>query len=44
MSAPLGQVIVPALAIEMIRVGWGQVNTLEQTLAELRRFPPAGDD
>ena len=26
-------------AIEMIRVGWGQVNTLEQTLAELRAFP-----
>lgn len=26
-------------AIEMIRVGWGQVNTLEQTLAELRSFP-----
>ena len=30
-------------AIEMIRVGWGQVNTLEQTLAELRAFPLAGD-
>ncbi len=26
-------------AIEMIRVGWGQVNTLEQTLAQLRAFP-----
>jgi ureidoacrylate peracid hydrolase len=26
-------------AIEMIGVGWGQVNTLEQTLAELRTFP-----
>jgi ureidoacrylate peracid hydrolase len=26
-------------AIEMIQVGWGQVNTLEQTLAELRAFP-----
>jgi ureidoacrylate peracid hydrolase len=26
-------------AIEMIRVGWGQVNTLEQTLAELAAFP-----
>ena len=26
-------------ALEMIRVGWGQVNTLEQTLAELRAFP-----
>jgi len=25
--------------IEMIRVGWGQVNTLEQTLAELTAFP-----
>ena len=25
-------------AIEMIQVGWGQVNTLEQTLAELRAF------
>ena len=31
-------------AIEMIRVGWGQVNTLEQTLEELRTFPLAGDD
>jgi ureidoacrylate peracid hydrolase len=30
-------------ALEMIRVGWGQVNTLEQTLAELRAFPPAGE-
>jgi ureidoacrylate peracid hydrolase len=30
-------------AIEMISVGWGQVNTLEQTLAELRAFPPAGE-
>ena len=29
-------------AIEMISVGWGQVNTLEQTLAELRAFPAAG--
>jgi ureidoacrylate peracid hydrolase len=28
-------------AIEMIRMGWGQVNTLEQTLAELRAFPAA---
>jgi ureidoacrylate peracid hydrolase len=28
-------------AIEMIRVGWGQVNTLEQTLEELRAFPAA---
>ena len=28
-------------AIEMMRVGWGQVNTLEQTLAELRAFPSA---
>jgi nicotinamidase-related amidase len=28
-------------AIEMISVGWGQVNTLEQTLAELRAFPAA---
>jgi hypothetical protein len=27
----------------MIRVGWGQVNTLEQTLAELRAFPAATD-
>ena len=26
-------------AIEMISVGWGQVNALEQTLAELRTFP-----
>ena len=26
-------------AIEMISVGWGQVNTLEETLAELRTFP-----
>lgn len=26
-------------AIEMISVGWGQVNSLEQTLAELRAFP-----
>jgi len=26
-------------AIEMIRVGWGQVNTLEQTLAELAALP-----
>jgi nicotinamidase-related amidase len=25
--------------IEMIRVGWGQVNTLERTLAELVTFP-----
>jgi ureidoacrylate peracid hydrolase len=25
-------------AIEMIRVGWGQVNTLEETLAELATF------
>lgn len=28
-----------APAIEMIGVGWGQVNTLEETLAELRTFP-----
>jgi ureidoacrylate peracid hydrolase len=28
-----------APAIEMMRVGWGQVNTLEQTLAELAAFP-----
>jgi ureidoacrylate peracid hydrolase len=28
-------------AIEMIRVGWGQVNTLEQTLRELRAFAGA---
>jgi ureidoacrylate peracid hydrolase len=26
-------------AIEMIRVGWGQVNTLERTLVELSAFP-----
>ena len=26
-------------AIEMMRVGWGQVNTLEHTLAELATFP-----
>jgi ureidoacrylate peracid hydrolase len=26
-------------AIEMMRVGWGQVNTLEQTLGELAAFP-----
>jgi nicotinamidase-related amidase len=26
-------------AIEMMRVGWGQVNTLEATLAELAGFP-----
>jgi nicotinamidase-related amidase len=26
-------------AIEMMRVGWGQVNTLERTLAELAAFP-----
>jgi len=25
----------------MIQVGWGQVNTLEQTLAELSAFPCA---
>ena len=30
-------------AIEMISVGWGQVNTLEQTLTELRAFPAAGE-
>ena len=30
-------------AIEMIRMGWGQVNTLEQTLAELRSFPGGTD-
>jgi len=28
-----------APAIEMISVGWGQVNTLDQTLAELASFP-----
>jgi ureidoacrylate peracid hydrolase len=28
-----------APAIEMIGVGWGQVNTLEETLTELRTFP-----
>ena len=28
-------------AIEMIRVGWGQVNTLDETLAELAAFPAA---
>jgi ureidoacrylate peracid hydrolase len=28
-------------AIEMIRMGWGQVNMLEQTLAELAAFPAA---
>jgi ureidoacrylate peracid hydrolase len=28
-------------AIEMIRLGWGQVNTLEETLGELAAFPPA---
>ena len=28
----------------MISVGWGQVNTLEQTLEELRAFPLAGGD
>ena len=27
-------------AIEMIKVGWGQVNTLEQTVGELRDFAP----
>ena len=26
-------------ALEMISVGWGQVNTLDETLAELRAFP-----
>ena len=26
-------------AIEMISVGWGQVNALERTLAELAAFP-----
>jgi nicotinamidase-related amidase len=31
-------------AIEMIRVGWGQVSTLSQTLDELRAFPAAGAD
>jgi ureidoacrylate peracid hydrolase len=30
-------------AIEMIRMGWGQVNTLADTLAELAAFP-AGND
>lgn len=29
-------------AIEMIRVGWGQVSTLSQTLEELRGFTSAG--
>ena len=29
-------------AIEMIRVGWGQVNTLSETLDELRGFPATG--
>jgi ureidoacrylate peracid hydrolase len=33
-----------APAIEMIQVGWGQVNTLQQTLAELRAFPAADAD
>ncbi len=28
-------------AIEMMRVGWGQVNTLERTLGELAAFPVA---
>ena len=28
-----------APAIEMVGAGWGQVNTLERTLAELRTFP-----
>ena len=28
-------------AIEMIRVGWGQVNTLAATLDELSAFPRA---
>jgi nicotinamidase-related amidase len=28
-----------APAVEMIRVGWGQVNTLERTLGELATFP-----
>ena len=28
-------------AIEMIRVGWGQVNSLERTLSELAAFPAA---
>ena len=28
-----------APAIEMIGMGWGQVNTLEQTLSELQAFP-----
>ena len=32
-----------APAIEMISVGWGQVNTLEATLAELRAFPAVGE-
>jgi ureidoacrylate peracid hydrolase len=30
-------------AIEMITVGWGQVNSLERTLGELRAFPDAGE-
>jgi nicotinamidase-related amidase len=28
-------------ALEMVAAGWGQVSTLEETLAELRRFPEA---
>jgi nicotinamidase-related amidase len=32
-----------APAIEMIDVGWGQVNSLEATLGELRAFPAAGE-
>jgi ureidoacrylate peracid hydrolase len=31
-------------AIEMIRVGWGQVSTLAQTLDELRGFPATDAD
>lgn len=30
-------------AIEMIRMGWGQVNTLEETLTELGRFPAVNE-
>lgn len=30
-----------APALEMIAVGWGQVSTLAETLAQLRRFPEA---
>ena len=33
-----------APAIEMIAMGWGQVNSLEQTLAELRAFAEASEE